>query len=209
MAGYYLSITYGKFVKETDWLLLEFDEAINRLSASSVDKPARLTAEMSVIRLHDAWARFSREIVVLSAGGRPYTANGYRLPTAPGIRKISDVIPLLLRSYSKPRRYEPKWARSQECIQAAQLLHIPNFSTFAAAIGATNSPAEDLRPIRNFLAHRGEDSAKSVRNQSFFTNGTGKVNVEGVAGKLVPPGITLFEKWIIDFRLVAGAAIQY
>ncbi len=207
MAKYYLTDTYSKFVSETEWLLQEFNIAVSQLSIDSIDKSARLSAEMSIIRLHDAWARFCREIIILSAGGRPYTANGHRLDPVPGIRGISEVIPILLNSYSRPRRYEPKWARPRESIEAGQLLNIPNFFTVSAAIGATNSPAEDLRPIRNFLAHRGKNSADKIRNQIFF-NRVDKVTVENVAGKLIPPGIRRFEKWVIDLRLIAIASIQ-
>lgn len=208
MAKYYLVDTYSKFVSETEWLLQEFNIAVDQLSIDSIDKSARLSAEMSVIRLHDAWARFCREIIVLSAGGRPYTANGNQLAPVSGIHGISEVIPVLLARYPRRRhRFEPKWARPREAIQAGQLLNIPNISTFGAAIGATNSPAEELRPIRNFLAHRGKNSANQIRNQYFF-NGTDKVTVENVAGKLIPPGIRRFEKWVIDLRLIAIASIQ-
>lgn len=205
---YYLADTYTKFNRETDWLLQEFNRALNALRASGgLDRFARLSAEMSVVRLHDAWARFSREIIVLSAGARPYTATGVRLSTAPGVNRIADVIPTLLSTYRRPRRFEPRWARPPECIDAAQRLRIPNLSTVAAALGATNSPAEEIRPIRNFFAHRGKNSANEVRVQSFFTS-MDKVNVESVAGKLVPPGIIMFELWIVNLRLVATAAIQ-
>ncbi len=204
-----LTDTYSKFVTETEWLLQEFTIAVYQLSVDSIDKSARLSAEMSVIRLYDAWARFCREIIVLSAGGRPCTANGYRLPPVPGINEISEVIPFLFDSY--PRRYrprfEPNWARPDKAIQAGQRLNIPNKFTVEAALGATNSPAENLRPVRNFLAHRGKNSANRVRNQNFVST-TDKVNVESIIGKLVPPGIMLFEKWVLDFRSVALASIQ-
>jgi hypothetical protein len=208
MRKYFLTDTYTKFNHETEWLLLEFDRALNDLVASgSSDRFARLSAEMAVVRLHDAWARFSREIIILSAGARPYTASGIRLSTAPGIVQIPDVIPALFNTYSRPRRFEPRWARPSESIDAARRLNIQNFSTVAAAFGATNLPAEEMRPIRNFFAHRGKDTANEVRMQSFFAP-RDKVNVESVAGKLVPPGITIFESWVINLRLVATASIQ-
>ena len=207
MRKYYLRDTYTKFDREMDWLLREFDRSLNDLVTSSgLDSFASLSSEMAVIRLHDAWARYCREIIILSAGGKPYTANGVRLSAAPGINHIPDVIPTLISTYRR-RRFEPKWARATECIDAARRLNIQKFSTVAAAIGATTSPAEDLRPIRNFFAHRGKDSANRVRMQNFFA-ATDKVRVESVVGRLVPPGITLFESWIVNFRLVAQASIQ-
>lgn len=206
MPRYFLKDVYDKFSKEVDWLLLDFEKAIHNLKANSTDKSARLAAEMAVIRLHDSWARYSREIIVLSAGGKPFTVNGSRVPLAPGVRHIPDVIPKLISSYRR-RDYEPQWARSQEAVDAAQRLKIQNFTTVSAALGATNSPAEEIRPLRNFLAHRGRDSAMKVRVQTIFLPSY-RVRVEDIAGAFVPPGITRYEQWVANLKHVALAAIQ-
>jgi hypothetical protein len=207
MGQFHLSVLYRKLFQETDWLLNEFDNSLSALAASQyASRSARLAAEMAVIRLHDSWSRFSRQLIIISAGGRPYTNSGVRLGLAPGVREIRDVIPTLMSTYRR-RTFEPNWARPHETIDAAQRLRIPNFSTIAAALGSVNLPAEDMRPFRNFLAHRGRDTAIEVRNQSFM-RGIPRVCVEFTAGDLVQPGVTRFEQWIINFRLVASSSIQ-
>jgi hypothetical protein len=199
---------YRRFLAESTWLLVAFDEALAGGKAGAPMSPVhRLSGEMTVIRLHDAWGRFCRELVVSSAACRPLTASGVRLPRPPGIRGRRDVVPYLLASYRKRRTYEPKWAVAAECLDAAQRIGIANLATVMGAIGSTNSPAEDLRRVRNYFAHRGKWSADQLRYRCTFQVGS-QLTLEALAGQLVPPGITRMESWINDLRIVAGAAIQ-
>ena len=166
----------------------------------------RLSAEMAVIRLYDAWARFCRELVILSAGGAPHTANGIPVPRAPGIRGIKDVIPTLMQTYSR-RRFEPGWARGSECIDAAVRLRINNLMTVQAAIGATNSPAEELRLVRNFFAHRSLSSAQEIYQQNWHPSGN-RLNIENLTARMTTGGVTVMESWILNLQIVAEVAIQ-
>jgi len=208
MAAESLLGCYRRFLAETAWLLTAFDAGLAGLgSAHALGELHRLSGEMAVVRLHDAWGRFCRELIISSAGCRPFTASGVRLVCPPGIRGRPDVIPFLLNSYNKPRTYEPKWAVSHDCLDAAQRIGIANFATVTAAIGSTNSPVEDLRRVRNFFAHRGKWSADEVRSRFSFPVGS-PLTLEALAGQLVPPGITRMESWVNGLRTVAGAAIQ-
>lgn len=166
----------------------------------------RLGGEMVVVRLHDAWARFCRELVIMSAGCKPYTATGIPLNRVPGVKQRGDVVPKLISTYSS-RRYEPRWADATECIDAARRLGIGNFSTVSAALGATNSPVDDLRHVRNFFAHRRKGTADKVRARSFY-GAAMNIKVEDLVGQVVPPGTTRMESWVIDMRIVAEATIQ-
>ena len=161
---------------------------------------------MAVIQLHDAWARFCREIVILSAGCRPVTAAGNRLSRVAGVSGRRDVIPRLLDTYTK-RRFEPRWGDSGEAIDAARRLAIQNAGTFAAALGAANSTAEEVRRIRNFFTHRSERAARAVRTHP--NHGlTASLDVLALAGTLVTPGIMRMHSWINNLHAVAEAAVQ-
>lgn len=83
------------------------------------------------------------------------------LNPVPSVGRPADVLPVLRSSYAKPKApwYEPRWADSAECIDAARRLGVANASNIAAALGATSSPAEPLRCVRNFVAHRSKDTA--------------------------------------------------
>ena len=74
-------------------------------------------------------------------------------------------------------------------------------------MGASNSPIEKIRRVRNFIAHRSEDTAQKVRALSFYHKPM-RVEVFQIAGQTVPPGATTMEIWIAGLRLAASAAIQ-
>ena len=133
--------------------------------ASIRTRREQLAAEMTVIRIHDAWARYCRELIILSASGNNVTLNGAVVPAV--IAKRSHVIPTLLGTYKK-KQYEPKWEKATECIDAAYRLHIANFATVSAALAATNSPAEEIRLVRNFYAHRKHGAATRALGSGVF-----------------------------------------
>lgn len=205
MSGVHLNEIYRRFLAETAWLLLEFNVCHSALKNGD-SRLHRLGGEMAVIRLHDAWARFCRELVIRSAGCTPYTATGLRLNRVPGVGRRADVVPQLLSTYPN-RRYEPRWHDAVECINAAQRLRITNLATVSGALGATSSPVTDLRHVRNFFAHRWKGTADQIRRRSFF-NASMQFNLEDLVGQLVPSGITRMESWIIDMRDIAEAAVQ-
>src|SRR6266852_6287401 len=69
--------------------------------------------ELCVIQIHDAWARFCRELIVQSAACRPVSLGGSVIPLAPGVTHRNDVMARLLATYpkktKKPPYWEPRW----------------------------------------------------------------------------------------------------
>ena len=204
---YYLRDPFKSFLVESEWLLNCFVNSLEQLKSAS-DRKNRyaLSAEMSVISLHDSWCRFCREVVIMSAGCRPFTTAGARLPLATGIYKRADVIPMYLSTFKK-KRYEPRWGNSVECVDAAQRLNISNFSTFSASIGASNSTAEEIRVVRNYYAHRNKGTASKIRDLGTYS-GTVNLAVQYTAGQVVTPGIVRMESWVNNLRIIAGAAVE-
>lgn len=200
-----LLTTYKRWLSESEWLVRAFGEALD-INHDDLDQIVRLPAEMCLIRLYDAWSRFCRELVIVSAACRPYTAGGTRLPKAPGISNTSDVIPALLSTYRR-RIYEPKWGRASDCIDAASRLGIANTSTITGALGAVSSPERELRITRNFFAHRSEWAANEIRSLHWYISGM-SFSIEDLPGQKVQGGITLFEHWVSNLRTIAEAAIQ-
>ena len=206
MRKYYLTTIYDRFGREADWLLVEFTSAMTTINSNLGHKASRLSAESPPVRLHDCWGRFSPDLAILSAGGRPMTANGQTVDLAPGVHSPTQVIPAYLATFKK-NTSEPNWAVPDKTIEAAQRLKIRNYTTVSAAIGAMNSPAEEIRPIRNFLVHRNTANALEWRRKIGRTY-RGQLSVEVVAGAYVNPGLIQFEKWVIDLKNVALSAIQ-
>ena len=187
---------------ELTWLEREFLQA----AISGKHRHTQMTCEMTVVCLHDAWARFCRKLVILSALGRTTTLGGVPLSAcSAAVTRHSLVVPALLATYKK-RRHEPRWADATECIDAAQRLNIKNFSTVSAALAATNSPADKIRRVRNFYAHRGEATAYDALSTSVFSTPT-RPEIFDLAA-YTAGGARIFESWVSNLILVAIAAAQ-
>lgn len=192
----------NKFHSETDWLCDSFSQFAHDTDLVR----GQFAGEFVVIRLHDAWARFCRELIVVSAYGKITTLGGTRLATSlPVIKSRGDVIPTLMGMYAK-RRNEPSWFSAVECCDAGTRLCIQNLATVSAALGAANSPANHIREIRNFYAHRKKESAiKAVSTRPFLGPHSPAVFR---LNDYLPGGATVLETWVQELIAIATAAMQ-
>ena len=186
---------------ETSWLQAEFLRAVD----AGKTRQTQLACEMVVIRLHDAWARFCRELIILSAVGRTHTLGGAPLlPCNSSMTRHNMVIPELLKTYSRP--LEPRWADATKCIQAGRNLGIRNLSTVSAALSAANSPAEKIRRVRNFYAHRKRGTALEAATVGVFSKPTYPIIFE--LANYTTGNTRIIESWVASLILVATAAVQ-
>lgn len=148
------------------------------------------------------------ELVVLSAYGHTVTLGGVQLnPSNPAIKTRGAVVPVLLSTlYRRKKAFEPRWADAGECIEAASRLSITNLSTVSAALGATNSPAEEIRRVRNFYAHRHKDTATIAAATNLFSGPTRPAVLELAA--YTGGGNRVIESWVAGLIVVATAAAQ-
>lgn len=164
--------------------------------------------EMCVIRLLDAWARFCRELILISASERPLTATGTRLPLAPGIRGRKDALKILRTVYYK-FPWEPRWIDAQASLRAASLLKVANYSTISAGIAVTPSPLEDLRRLRNFLAHRNEGTATEVHNTAVNLGVAPTSNVIAILQSVTSdPTSNVLQTWIEQLEAMSQIAAR-
>lgn len=205
-----LSRVFAGLVCETDDLLAAFEcpKPQDILVAVRWNDVSLNTTDGCVVRLYDSWNRFCRELIICSAAMLPMTASGTIVGRAPKISRRADVLPtLILALKKKPMFGEPRWADAQECLTAAKALTLVNYSTVSAAIGATPSPADDIRKTRNFVAHRNPKTAIELRAIA-SAYGAPLPQVESMLRHVVSPGITIFAKWIEELRTLAEASIQ-
>ena len=203
---------YQRFVKETAMLTQTLEASI----ASSIHTPLTIqqhsVVELCVIRLHDAWSRFCRELVVTSAYAKPLTAQGNRAPRAPGVQRRDQVIPKLLATYKK-RSQEPYWYLTNQCLDAAGRLKVSNYSALSSGIGISfpdmsPSPNDQVRLVRNFFAHRHQESAGKALEIARNLHIPGITHPRSLVIATVPPGISVFRLWANRLRLMAYLSIQ-
>jgi hypothetical protein len=81
-----------------------------------------------------------------------------------------------------------------------------NLSTVSAALGAINSPADEIRRVRNFYAHRKQGAAMKAASTNLFSNPVSPVVFE-LAG-YTSGGNRVIESWVAGLIVVATAAAQ-
>ncbi len=194
----------GRLTSELSWLQEHFLGAV----ATASHRQAELACEMTIIRMHDAWARYCRELVILSAYGRTVSLSGAPIsPSSISIKNCGMVVPALLASYkSKKIHFEPEWADAAKCIAAAHRLSIANVLTVSAALAAANSPADDLRRVRNFYAHRNKSTAKKALVTRSFISTVRPIVFE--LAEYTAGGDRIIETWTRGLIAVATAAAQ-
>lgn len=129
------------------------------------------------------------------------------MPRRQNLYKVIIVIPTLLTLYKK-KRYEPRWHDAGECIDAATRLGLANLSTIILALGITPSPADDLRALRNFVAHRCRDTADKLQALLKSVGLPKNATPEQVLQQAVSGGSCAFLTWSYQLRLIARNAIM-
>ena len=170
-----------------------------------------LIKEMCVIRLHDAWSKFCRELILSSAGSRPKTSSGIRLTRAPGVNKYNDALTVLQSKYNKNSSWEPIWHNPSRCLDAAKKLQVPNYDVINQGLSLSfdgQHPTAQLTAVRNYFAHRNQNTAQNIVNvaRSLFINPT--LRAFDLVSAIVLPGTTLFSLWIIRLKTMAQLSIQ-
>lgn len=207
MANPLLTDIYREFEVETQDVLSCFQTQlpIEQHIKSSCSVIHLYGQEMCVIRLLDAWSRFCRELIILCAGCQPVTSSGQVVSLAPGITSRNDAVASLSNS---PRGKEPAWHVASECIGVLRRLNIHNRAQIIAALGAANSPADDLRNVRNYFAHRNDDTISKVEETKRRLTLSSHYKAMDIVMERVSPGITLFEMWVTLLKIIAQDAIK-
>lgn len=171
--------------------------------AKASDNPEKAFA---VISLYAAWEEFSRRLVFSSAAERPFAGNGRVVPRAPGIGGFADVDAKLrqLKRTRPQHRLIVHLGSPPAMVQACNHLDLANYQTISPAILSQNSPADELRLMRNFLAHRNPDTARQVSLPPTHRPIRTAVAINWLDRKL-PGGRTQFGVWASDLSDVARA----
>lgn len=91
-------------------------------------------------------------------------------------------------------------------IDAGNRFAVQNLATISAALSASNSPATDLRDVRNFYAHRKTSTAlKAFAAASFVT--PHRPNVFDL-NAYTSGGSTIFRDWTTTLTAIGHATVQ-
>ena len=120
-------------------------------------------AEKALIQIQIEWEHFVRDLVLDSATGQFANGSGPIISRSyPGLRSREAAAHKLVALFPR-RRFEPDWYLPTEAIDAAIRLDVSNSTQIAAELGVTPWPIDELRHLRNFIAHKSKRSALGVR----------------------------------------------
>lgn len=160
----------------------------------------------SVISLYADWEEFSRRLLYSSAALRPLSSGRKRIPRAPGITSKSDV-DLAIKLWKKARpnsRLVLHLGGPRAMADVCKALQLSNERIILPAVLSQHSPADELRLVRNFLAHQNPSTAFQVPRGSR----TGNLDVAALINWLSETqtgGRTRFGVWGSDLAAVARA----
>ena len=131
--------------------------------AHTSSKTDRLLIERAVMQLQIEWDAFVRKLILDSALGNFSDSSGRvysQLPRPP--RSRGEASRVLTAQYKK-KSVEPDWYDTAQAIDAAGKLKLSNYGKIAGVLGVTPWLINDLRWVRNFIAHPSERSALKIR----------------------------------------------
>ncbi|HEY8687194.1 MAG TPA: hypothetical protein VIO57_16450 [Chloroflexota bacterium] len=165
------------------------------------------------IRLTDAWGRFCRRLILTCASGMVFTLGGTPVPRSPRVRSGQSPIEALWDQYPNPRRkreqaWEPDWHIIQQALDAARRLAIQNELQVTLGLGITSPAPEELRAVRNFLAHRSSVTNTKIDGLRQRIGLAASSEPERVLRYAAVNGKALFQDWCDDLRQRARTAAQ-
>jgi hypothetical protein len=119
------------------------------------------------------WSSFVRTYY-LSWFLRPRTVSGARISTAVNYPRFTDALVFAIqklknRSYQNPRPSrldEPPWHQPRTLLTLATALGVSNLSQVQAALSTGATYLENLPALRNFYAHRNDETYRRVQRSA-------------------------------------------
>lgn len=191
-----------------------FNNRLDHLSQiiSAVDATANRTceqifaAEKALIQVQIEWEHFVRGLILDSATGIFQNSSGPIISNShPGLHSREAAAHQLIGTY-RNRQYEPDWYLPSQAIDAAIRLDISNLPQIAAELGVTPWPIEELRHMRNFIAHKSKRSALSVRATGII-RASRNIDVLEAALQYGTGGVKRYTEWITFSKGVAARMV--
>lgn len=141
--------------------LAEIIAAIDRVRDKTPEQV--FIAERALIQIQIEWEHFVRGLILDSATGSFSNSAGRVYSTTfSSIRSREAAAHKLVSLFPRSNK-EPDWYLTPKAIDAAMKLGVSNLSQIAAELGVTPWPMDDLRHLRNFIAHKSKNAALKVR----------------------------------------------
>ncbi|CAI8916737.1 hypothetical protein [Pseudomonas sp. IT-P218] len=180
------------------------EREIDELSAKGVlTKYETLALDKYLMQLQIEWEHFIRRLILDSATGQHQGSSGRVFSTLPNPPKTREQALYTLLSTFKGNNggREPEWSHSNKAIDAATRLQLSNLPTISGYLGVTPWPLDEMRFLRNYIAHQSKSSAITLRSKS-MTSLSGKISVAKIAFDYVSSGTQRYKSWPAFMKIV-------
>ncbi|UTM01270.1 hypothetical protein MID00_17505 [Alcaligenes sp. NLF5-7] len=185
--------------------LSHIEGEIDELSAKpALTKREKSLLEKNLMQLQIEWEHFIRRLILDSATGQFQGINGTvvsGLPNPPKTREQA-LYTLLSTFRNNNNNREPEWSHSNKAIDAATRLKLSNLTEITNYLGVTPWPLDEMRYLRNYIAHQSKNSAVTVR-QHLMSNPAGKISVAEIAFDYTLSGIQRYKSWPAFMKVIA------
>ena len=192
-----------------------FDRKLDALGKiiSDVDATTQRTiedifaAEKALIQIQIEWEHFVRNLILDSATGLFSNAGGLLTSRRFSLIRSRENAAHVLIGTFRNRQFEPDWYLPNQAIDAALRLDVSNSAQISAELGLTPWPIEELRHVRNFIAHQSKRSALSVRRTGIVP-AAGTIDVFDAAVQYGAGGVKRFDGWIAFAKGAASRLVN-
>jgi len=163
-------------------------------------------AEKALIQIQIEWEHFVRDLILDSATGNFENGSGRIISRShPDLRSREAAARRLIGTY-RNRLFEPDWYLPVQAIDASIRLDISNQAQIAAELGVTPWPIDELRYVRNFIAHKSKRSALAVRATG-IVGASASIDVLEAAVQYGTGGAKRYIEWINFSKGVAARLV--
>lgn len=191
-------------------LHVAIDELHDQLNAregpSASEMHERRIVERCVMQLQVEFELFVRNFVLDCSTGRYTNSTGLVSTNLPNRFHNREKACHYLLSRKGSKR-EPNWAIPQQAINAAQTLQLSNFADVSAELGITPWEVDDLRYVRNYMAHRSKESAKKLRSTK-LAHHRNSIDPVAIVYSTSPRGGKNFERWTAFIKGVSNRLVR-
>ncbi|WP_158619522.1 hypothetical protein [Pseudomonas sp. p99-361] len=177
--------------------LLSIEKELDSLSVKpSLSPQENLALEKMLIQLQIEWEHFVRRLILDSATGKASNSTGvvYSTLSAPPKNREQALHRLLSTYPNNNRGHEPEWSHSNKAIDAATRLQLTNLPDISGLLGVTPWPLDEMRHLRNFIAHQSKNSASVLRRKN-MTSLSGKIFIPKIAFEHLSSGTKRYRRW--------------
>lgn len=189
-----------------------------RVSAAALpsldNRAADVLASFLAVETTNLWSEFTRSYFSFALAAA-VTVTGQRIrtrfpPGTPIAVALAQMPQVLRRPTRTPiRRDEPVWHSRREFLKTITLAGLTNTAQIAAALSLPSRVIDHLPTVRNFYAHRNDETISKVRRLALrYALPTIRHPTDFLRARISGRPATIFEEWLAELDAVVAAMCQ-